>query len=105
EQRCEVEGLRWDALPQRLENLGRRSLSAERWSSARVRLTRLGEEHGADLVDGEVDEPARQVAPGRLDESGQKGGAQERHLTVERIGEPQLGHVPGLGRTKGVVAL
>ncbi len=87
EQRADVPALRRDARIQLLERRVVGPGGADRDEVRAVDDTGLRQEHRGDLEEGEVRHPARQIAAGDLDESGQHRAAQQPVLRVERVGE------------------
>ncbi len=90
----DVQWLRRDTLQQRGQLPLGRARDTRRQRTTSVGDAGLGPHHRADLEQAQVDEPARQVAAGDLDEARDERGAQEGRLVVERVGEPDGGRLP-----------
>ena len=98
--------LRRDARLQGLEHGVARSRVADRELRRAVGAAGLGQEHGAELEDRHVDEPARAVALRRGDETGQQRPPQERGVRVERVSQAHGCHGRAVGAAEhGVLGL
>ena len=87
EQRADAPALRRDAGRELRERRVVGALGSDRDEVGAGHDAGLGTEHGADLEQREVGEPAGQVAAGGLEQAGQQRAAQQRELRVEGVRE------------------
>ena len=85
--------------PSRSERVVAGAFGAQRDEVGAVGDAGLGTEDRAELEQGEIGEAAREVAMRDLDETGQQGAAQQRHLGVERVLRGARTGAPGSNRS------